>query len=220
VIGFIPADDEERRGLRHYLTRLLALDARASVRLQGSGLVLGVWGGPPLDVVTLRPVALAAAVAPLDATVSATRLLERFDVADEGAPPPAAVEVPASVPGPTWAGLLPPRSGWQALATVPAGAVYDAVRVGIDAFARRVELVPVDDRSRGRLDAAAAEVWHRPVVAGVPLRAAHAAELVGLLGREGDVTAYASGPWLRLSCPGGSVALRSGSSGPLDLFSL
>jgi hypothetical protein len=220
MTGFVPADDEERRGLRHYLTRLLALDARASVRLQGGGLVLGVWGGPPLDVVTLRPVALAATVPPLDATVSATRLLERLDVADEGAPPPAAVEVPASVPGPAWAGLLPPRSGWRELATVPAGAVYDAVRVGIDAFQRRVELVPADDRSRGRLDAVAADVWLRPVVAGVPLRAAHAAELVGLLGPDGDVTAYASGPWLRLSCPGGSVALRTGSSGPLDLFSL
>ena len=220
MTGFAPADDEERRGLRHYLTRLLALDARASVRLQAGGPVLGVWGGPPLDVVTLRPVALAAPVPSLDATVSATRLLERLDGADEGAPRPALVEVPASVPGPTWAGLLPPRSGWRELATVPAAAVHDAVRVGVDAFQRRVELVPEGDRSRAWLDAVAADVWQRPVVAGVPLRAAHAAELVGLLGRDGDVTAYAHGSWLRLSCPGGSVAVQTGSSGSLDLFSL
>jgi hypothetical protein len=219
VTTFSPADDAERRGLRHYLTRLLALDPRASVRLQCAGAVLGAWGGPPLDVVTLRPVAVASPTEPFDTTVSATRLLERLDLAASGSPG-VPVELPPSVPGPAWAGMLPPRAGWNALATVPAGALRDAVRVGIDAFARRLELVPVDDRSRARLDAVAADVWRWPVVAGAPLRAAHAADLVGLLGGDGDVTAYESGAWLRLACPGGSVALRPASAGSLDLFSL
>ena len=216
---FTPADLGERQALRHYLGLLLALDTRAAVRLQGSGAVLGVWGGPPLEVVSLRPVALAESIEPLDATVSATRLLERLDDAAE-LDVVGPVEVPPTVSGPAWAGLLPPRSGWTARATVPAASVHDAVRVGVDAFQRWVELVPTGDRSRAQLDAAAADVWHRPVVAGVPLRAAHAAELVGLLGREGDVVVYESGPWLRLSCPGGSVALRCDSGALLDLFAL
>jgi hypothetical protein len=219
VSEFLPADDNERWALRGYLSRLLALDTRASVRLQAGGRVLGVWGGPPLDVVTLRPVALAQPSDLPDVTVSATRLLERFDPA-EGADLSAPIEVPASVAGPAWARLLPPRSGWTALATVPAGAVHDAVRVGVEAFQRRVDLLPEEHRSRARLDAVAADVWGRPVVAGVPLRAAHAADLVGLLGRDGEVTALENGPWRRLSCPGGSVALRGDSGGPLDLFAL
>ena len=66
--AFTPADAHERDGLRLYLARLLALDTRASVRLQGSGSVLGVWAGPPLDVVCLRPVGLAAPIDPLDVT--------------------------------------------------------------------------------------------------------------------------------------------------------
>lgn len=219
---FLPADDDERQGLCTYLARLLALDTRASVRLQAGGMVLGVWGGPPLDVVTLRPVALADPSDVIDLTVSAARLLERFDVAGGTAPDHSGgpIELPAAVPGPAWAGLLPPRSGWQALASVPAGAVHDAVRVGVDAFQRRVDLLPEDERSRARLDAVAAEVWGRPVVAGVPLRAAHAADLVGLLGREGEVTAFENGAWRRLACPGGSVALRADSGGSLDLFAL
>lgn len=214
---FTPADAHERDGLRSYLVRLLALDTRASVRLQGAGAVLGVWSGPPLDVVCLRPVRLAAALDaldPIDATVSAARLLERV----EGAGPD--VEVPASVAGPSWAGMLPPRTGWTVRATVPATGLYDAVRVGVEAFQRRVELVPARDRSRAALDAAAGEVWDQPLVAEVPLRAAHAAELMGLLGREGDVDVLEHGSWQRLACPGGSVAVRRGTGARLDLFAL
>jgi hypothetical protein len=131
-----------------------------------------------------------------------------------------AVQVPATVPGPAWAGLLPPRTGWNVVAIVPAGAVHDAVRVGVDAFVRRVDLLAQDQRTRGQLEAVAADVWGRPVVGGVPLRVAHAADLAGLLGRDGEVTAYASGSWLRLGCPGGSVAARNGSASSLDLFAL
>jgi hypothetical protein len=216
VSELLPADLGERQALRGYLSRLVALDGRACVRLQAHGLVLGVWGGPPLEVVTLRPVALSVASDAGDVTVSAVRLLENVAAARESGP----VQVPPAVPGPAWAGLLPPRAGWTASATVPAGAVHDAVRVGVDAFQRRVEELPEDLRGRAQLEQIAADVWGRPVAAGVPLRVAHAADLTGLLGREGEVTAYASGSWLRLGCPGGSVAARSGSASSLDLFAL
>jgi hypothetical protein len=217
VSVFLPADLGEVQGLHAYLSRLVALDGRACVRLQGQRHVLGVWGGPPMDVVTMRPVALGEPSDAADLTVSALRLLERL------APQQAAgvrVELPPAVPGPAWAGLLPPRSGWTAVATVPAAAVHDAVRVGVAAFARRVALLAEVERTRSRLDAVAAEVWGRPVAGGVPLRVAHAAHLTGLLGREGDVTAYTCGPWRRLGCPGGSVASRGGAAGALDLFAL
>jgi hypothetical protein len=216
VSELVPADLGERQALRGYLSRLVALDGRACVRLQAHGLVLGVWGGPPLDVVTLRPVALSVASDAGDVTVSAVRLLENVAALEESGP----VEVPSAVPGPAWAGLLPPRTGWNVVAIVPAGAVHDAVRVGVDAFQRRVALLPEDLRGRAQLEGIAADVWGRPVVAGVPLRVAHAADLTGLLGREGDVTAFASGSWLRLGCPGGSVAARTGSASSLDLFAL
>ena len=67
----------EAPGLRSYLERLVGLDTRAAVRLQASGRVLGVWSGPPFQVVALRPVALTAP-SDLDVTVSAQRLLERL----------------------------------------------------------------------------------------------------------------------------------------------
>ena len=211
------AGADEWAGLRAYLVRLVGLDDRGAVRVQGAATVLGVWGGPPLDVVTLRPVALAEPLAePFDATVSAQRLLERLDVprpASSEAADAIQVELPPAVPGPAWAGLLPPRGGWHELASVPAASVHDAVRVGVESFRRRVDLLPVDARPRAALEAVADEIWARPVVAGVPLRAAHAAELTGLLSREGEVRALESGPWVRLACPGGSVALRRDGGG-------
>jgi hypothetical protein len=212
------AGEVERAGLRAYLDRLLRLDDRAAVRLQTRGAVLGVWGGPPLDVVSLRPVGLAEPPQPaVDVTVSARRLLESVDRV--GPLDGGAVEVPAAVPGPSWAGLLPPRAGWSTLAVVPTAAVYDAVRVGIDGFRRRVDALPPDDRTTEAMTAVAQQLWDGPVAGGVPLRAAHAAELVGLLGREGEVTGYEAGPWVRLQCGGGSVALRrdGGTGLGLDL---
>ena len=213
--SFLPAGVDERLALRGYLGRLVALDGRACVRLQTHGLVMGAWGGPPLDVLTLRPVALAELGAVSDVTVSAVRLSAALDEQLTGP-----VEVPPTVPGPAWAGLLPPRAGWTTVATVPAAAVRDAVRVGVDAFTRRVDQLAADQRSAADLRAVAEQVWGRPVVGGVPLRAAHAAELMGLLGREGEVTALASGGWLRLACPGGSVATHPGPAMGLDLFAL
>ena len=99
------ASETERQALLQYLERLVALDNRAVVRLQSSGSVLGVWCGPPFEVVALRPVELATEIS-LDATVSAQRLGERLDSIGP-------VELPPVVSGPTWVGLLPPRSGWQ-----------------------------------------------------------------------------------------------------------
>jgi hypothetical protein len=218
VTALVLAGPDEWAGLRAYLSRLVGLDDRGAVRLQGSAKVLGVWGGPPLDVVTLRPVALAEPLTTeLDVTVSAQRLLERLEATttDPGRAPGGGVPVapPAVVSGPAWAGLLPPRSGWNELAVVPAASVVDAVLVGVEGFRRRVDQLPEDDRPRAALQAVADEIWARPVVAGIPLRAAHAAELTGLLSRDGEVRALESGPWVRLACLGGSVALRRDSGG-------
>jgi hypothetical protein len=49
------------------------------------------------------------------------------------------------------------------------------------------------------------------------MRAAHAASALGFLGRDGQVGAWESGQWLRLSCPGGSVLVRSGGTALADL---
>jgi hypothetical protein len=197
-----PAGAVEEQGLAAYLERVIALDGRAAVRMQARGTVLGVWSGPPFDVLALRPVALAEPVE-LDLTVSGQRLLETLGAAlgDE-------FTVPASVTGPSWAGLLPQRSGWTPIGQVSVESLNASVASGVTSFRAKAESVPEAERSQERLDQWAREVWRTPVVGGIPLRAAHAADRLGLLGPDGDAVALQAGPWRRLALPGGSVALR------------
>jgi hypothetical protein len=205
----------ERAGLQVYLERVLALDDRAAVRVQASGAVAGVWSGPPFGVLALRPIALLDQ-ARLDATVSARRLLEAL-AGDE-------FTLPGPVVGPPWAAQLPPRGGWETRAVVPAATVADQVGVGVEAFRRRVDALEEASRTPEALERLADDIWGMAAVADLPLRMPHAAESLGLLGRDGDVRASASGAWRRLGCPGGSIlwSPRAGSGGllSLDVFAL
>ncbi|MFZ0325006.1 MAG: hypothetical protein WAN48_12870 [Actinomycetes bacterium] len=207
----------ESDALVDYLDRLTRLDARAAVRLQAAGAVLGVWSGPPFDVVALRPIGLEEPQ-DLDLTVSAQRLHDRVVDAQEGLANLAAseVELPATVPGPSWVGLLPPRAGWEERARGDVGYVRAAVDQAKLFFGQRTEGVT----DRVTLDSVAQDVWERACLGEVPVRAAHAAEILGLLGpADGPAVAYASGSWLRLAAPGGSVAVRRDPPSNL-LFSL
>ncbi len=213
----------ERAGLRVYLQRVVALDDRAAVRVQARGHVAGVWAGPPFGVLTLRPVALLMP-GDADSTVSAQRLIETID-SSEGTGE-TELSLPASVVGPAWAALLPPSSGWEPEAEVPASTVVDQVLVAVEGFRRRVDQLPADGRTPTALEDIAEQLWEAPSVGSVPLRAAHAARQVGLLSREGMVSSFRCGPWSRLGCPGGSVLVRpelrgsmgSGGLGTLDVL--
>jgi hypothetical protein len=193
------ADEHERSGLAQYLERLVALDNRAAVRLQAAGRALGVWSGPPFEVVALKPVALKVDTT-VDATVSAQRLLESVSVGEELTLPPA-------VTGAMWVGVLPPRSGWVEREVSDVAKIRSAIDMAKHFFRERTEGVT----DRQQLEAAAHDVWERTCLAEVPVRSAHAAESLGLLGPgSGQVTAYATDSWTRLSAPGGSVAARRG----------
>ena len=190
---------EERQGLQQYLERLVTLDNRAAVRLQAAGPTLGVWSGPPFEVVALRPVALAEA-AEVDATVSAQRLFERVSEGER-------FEVPAAVNGPSWVGLLPPRSGWEERMRGDVANVRAAVDSAKHFFRERAAGVT----DRAALEEIAADVWERTCLGEVPMRCAHAAESLGLMGPgDGIAIAYSTSSWTRLLVPGGSVATRRG----------
>lgn len=187
----------ETAALADYLDRLLRLDNRAVVRLQASGVALGVWSGPPFDAVALRPVTLAEPGS-MDATVSAQRLRERL-------PDAGALELPPVVSGPSWVGLLPPRGGWVERARGDVGYLREAVSLAKHFFGLRADGVT----DRQELDAIANDVWQRACLGEVPVRAAHAAEALGLLGpASGEAVAWSGPGWLRLAAPGGSVAVR------------
>ncbi|MFJ6382295.1 hypothetical protein ACIQI7_20115 [Kitasatospora sp. NPDC092039] len=206
-------DTGEAADLSAFLLRLLRFDRAAAVRLQAVGPgegdgVLAVFGRLPLGgsgALAIRTVRLDGLDEPVDLTVSAGQLLDGVD-AEAGA-----VALPAPVTGPAWAGLLPPRTGWRPVGAPPVAEVYPELMAGVREFRERSEAVPAHHRTRAVLDALADEIWSRPVTVlpELPLRAPHAAYVVGFLKPGAPLTVHRAGGWLRLSAPAGSVAVRT-----------
>jgi hypothetical protein len=213
------AEAGEAEAIAAFLARLLRWDKSAAVRLQAAGGVLAVFGQPPFGGVLAIRTAELAAPAELDATVSAGQLLDGIEE------PSGTVTVPGSVTGPAWAGLLPPRAGWQRVEGLPsADDIRAAAAAGVAEFRARTERLAPDARTRAALDAIADDIWSRQLGAtGFPLRAVHAAHALGFLrpvrmpvpapgGASPDSLALlTAGPWLRLRTPYGSVAVRRAS---------
>ncbi|GAA2140825.1 hypothetical protein GCM10009760_24320 [Kitasatospora kazusensis] len=232
------ADTGEAADLSAFLVRLLRFDRAAAVRLQavaapgapgalgtaaptaptaGAGApeaaagVLAVFGRLPLGsagALAVRTVRLERLDAAADRTVSAGQLLEAVDDRD------GTLRLPAPVTGPAWAGLLPPRTGWQPVGEPSAEAVFPEVTAAVREFKERSEAVPEHHRTRTVLDALADEIWARPLAAvpELPLRAAHAAYVVGFLKPATALTVHRAGSWRRLSAPAGSIAVRTAAA--------
>ncbi|MEV5731831.1 hypothetical protein [Streptomyces sp. NPDC052292] len=216
------ADETEAADLAAFLSRLLHYDRGAAVRLQAAGTALAVFGRPPsFEVLTIRAVRLAKPYedgldVTLDVTVSAGEFLESVD---ERA---ATAAVPATVTGPPWAGLLPPRGGWRPEPGLPLpDALRRTVAEAVAEFRFRTEELPPERRTRAELDRIGRDIWSREVGGSrLPVRAVHAAQSLGFL-RPGtgaaDTGLFSSGAWLRLRTPYGSVAVRRAGLGALGV---
>ncbi|MFI8767413.1 hypothetical protein ACIGN6_21220 [Streptomyces sp. NPDC053792] len=200
------ADAREAAALAAFLTRLVHYDRAAAVRLQAGGGALAVFGRPPsFEVLAIRTARLVGAV-DLDVTVSAGELLDGIEESAGKA------VVPDSVTGPPWTGVLPPRAGWEPVPGLPdVPGMRGAVAAAVREFRARDEELPEEQRTRTGRDALGREIWSRTLGAtGLPLRAVHAAQSLGFLPPgEAPVALFASGPWLRLRTPYGSIALRT-----------
>ncbi|MHA5048690.1 hypothetical protein [Streptomyces sp. SD15] len=220
------ADEGEAADLAAFLARLIHYDRAAAVRLQASGTALAVFGRPPsFEVLAIRTARLAKPYengldVTLDVTVSAGEFLESIDE------PAATVAVPEAVTGPPWAGVLPPRGGWQQEPGLPTpDAVRAMVAAAVAEFRSRTQELAPERRTRAELDRIGREIWSRPIGdTGLPVRAAHAAQSLGFLRPARQVTPdegllglYASGAWLRLRTPYGSIAVRRAGLGALDV---
>ena len=218
--------------LRTFVGRARQVDEGGAIRLVGAGEVLAMYacalhGGGGPTVLALRVLSLAEPTE-LDATVPLSALSDRFARLDRlmaGArPTPRSVGRPIELPVPpttatsaSWAGMAPPRSGWNIEGMVPLPLLRDAARAGIEEVAAGVP--------SGSGSAAVARlrglVWGRsllgPGAPAVPAGVAFAAETFGFLGRapsgesEDASTLHSAGPWWRLSTTRGHVLARTAS---------
>jgi len=213
LIRFASARDGSALGA--YLERLLHFDKTASVRLVGVGPAVAAYTGPPFGgrtVLALRLAQLQPGTAPFDVTVLAGKLLEGFASDDSELTVPDPM-----VGGPSWAGLLPPRSGWTRIGLISVRELGRAAAQGNSDF--RFRALGLD---RAGLDALGEEIWSRPVEAAqnpeseeapLTLRTAHAAQALGFLGPDAEQSEELAqlariGRWLRVDAPYGTVLQR------------
>jgi len=208
------ADPDDAAALGVYLERLLALDKTAAVRFVGIGRAAAAYTAPPLHgsasrgvtALAVRAVALAGDAQSFDRTVAAGRLLDAIRVNDDGS---AGFVLPDPLTGgPSWAGLLPPRTGWRPVGEVPVRLLAEVVAQGNADF--RFGAL---GRDRAALDTLAEEIWTRELPHGLRWRAAHAAAAMGFLGPRPESSADAARiaahhRWLRLDTPYGTVLER------------
>jgi hypothetical protein len=218
--------------LKTFVGRARQIEDGGAVRMLAQGPVLAMYasalhGGGGPTILALRVLSLAEP-ADLDVTVPLSALTDRFARIDRllaGArPTPKSVGRPIELPIPpttatnaSWAGIAPPRTGWNLEAMVPLALLRSAARSGIDEVAAGVPThsgSAAVSRLRGL-------IWGRPLLGpegpAVPAGVAFAAETFGFLGpatadpAEDAPTLHSAGRWWRLSTARGHVLARASS---------
>lgn len=178
-----------------------------AVRLSATGGTLMMTSAPfaPRGLFDSTPTVLAMRALPVDPelvcdlVVEASELVGADDSADE-------LELPETALSPSWAGVSPPRGGWEQAGSVAASVLAARAQWGIAAVAEALPQNPGEDAVR----AVRAAVWGVPddALGGLPLGVAFAAFTLGFIGGEEDATVRTSGSWTRISLRRGHIIVR------------
>jgi hypothetical protein len=203
------------KDLATYVGRASRVDAGGSARLVAHGEVVAVFvspvhgaGGP--TVMGLRAVRLAQP-ADVDTTVPLAALSDRFARIVGGGlvgpDAPVRLPLPPQEVAEPWAGMTPPRSGWEVVGTVPGEMLREAARAGVEEVATGA----AEGSGAHAVARLRALVWGRDLVGvpGLPAGAAFAADALGFLGTDEPVALHRTGAWRRLTTRHGHVLARS-----------
>lgn len=180
------------------------------VRLQASGGVLAMTAAPlaPRGLGDATPTVLAMRTLAADPELVCDLVVEASALAVDAADARAVV-LPDTALSPAWAGIAPPRGGWEPRPGIEASTLAAKAQGGI---ARVADAVPTD-AGEDAVRAVRAAVWGAPDddLGGVPLGVAFAALSLGFISGGETARVFASGPWTRISLTRGHVLVR----GPL-----
>ncbi len=204
--------------LATYLGRARRLDPEAVTKLQsnpasasapdGSLAVFtaALAGGSGPTVLGLRVLPLAQNIQ-LDASFSVAALLDRLARWPDGQPVTLALPPAAPPVGTSWLGVLPPRTGWQLIGTIPDATVAAAAASGIAEVAAHVNPAAGPAAVAG----VRAQVWGRDLGPDLPIPAgaAFGADALGFLAADQPIAWYRSGPWHRLTTARGHILTRT-----------
>lgn len=212
---FVLADQQTAADLQSYLLRAKRLDPDGLVRLRAFGTVMAAYVAPIFSgnlmdsgptVLGLRTCELAEA-AEIDALVPIAAVQERLaKLLSETETKEFKIQLLETQRAP-WAGISPPRQGWEAMGTINEARLTQIARDGIAEVAASLpESVggPIAARIRG-------EIWGRGIdlESRVPTGAAFAAAGLGFLTENEEVGLYHAEGWVRLSSEHGHVLAKA-----------
>ncbi|TDN92746.1 hypothetical protein [Microbacterium sp. BK668] len=177
------------------------------VRLQAANGTLAITSAPlaPRGLFDTTPTVLALRALPVDPelvcdlVVDATLLAAASDDA-------RAVVLPEVAQSPAWAGISPPRGGWESVGGIAASVLASRAQYGIAAVAEAMPADPGEDVVR----TVRASVWGAPddALGNLPLGAAFAAFALGFIAGEEEAQVRRAAAWTRVTLRRGHVLVR------------
>ncbi|CAN7298982.1 hypothetical protein LJR045_001511 [Microbacterium sp. LjRoot45] len=178
------------------------------VRLRADNGVIGVTSAPlaPESLLDETPTILGMRFLSVDPELVCDLVVEAASLTVDGASTTSLV-LPDTARSAPWAGISPPRGGWEIADEITAATLAARAQHGIAEVAESMPAEPGADVVR----AVRARVWGRSDddLAGLPLGVAFAAFSLGFIAGEETATIRRSGPWTRLSLSRGHVLTRS-----------
>jgi len=209
------------RDLRTFVSRARVADPEGVVRLIGHGAVLAVLASPLHGSGAPTVLGMRAATLTRPSRVDATVPMAAMEALlvdpcsdHEG---PIGLAVPADeITDVAWAGITPPRSGWELLGTVSRETLLRVARAGEAEVAAAVS----PGTAPHEVQRLRARVWGRSLTddpPGLPAGIAFAAHVLGFVtdpdtDADGpEATAHRTGAWSRLTTTRGHILARTGS---------
>lgn len=174
------------------------------VRLQAAGGVLAMTSAAlaPQGLLDRTPTVLAMRVLNVDPELECDLTIASLSSTDD----PAALALPETALSPAWAGVAPPRAGWEPRGDIPASDLAARAQWGIAAVAHQLPTDPGEDVVRTVRGA----VWGEPDedVRNLPRGVAFAAFAFGFIGGSESARVTTAGRWTRVSLSRGHVLAR------------
>lgn len=178
-----------------------------AVRLQADGGSLVMTSAPlaPRGLFDATPTVLGMRILPVDPELACDLVVEASALASAGDERNAVV-LPDTALSPSWAGVSPPRAGWEARPGIAAAILAARAQWGIATVAEGLPTDAGEDAVRS----VRAAVWGPPdeQLDGLPLGVAFAAFALGFIGGEEEAAVRRVGPWTRLTLHRGHVLVR------------
>ena len=197
------ADPETSKDVLTFMGRAARISDEG-VRLQASNGVLALTAAAlaPHGLFDQTPTVLGMRIVHADPQLECDLVVGSLQASDDE----RALMLPETGLSPAWAGVAPPRGGWVAAGTLTASAIAQRAQWGISAVAHGTAPGAGEEAVR----ALRAAVWGEPDedLGGLPRGVAFAADALGFISGEEDVSVMASGRWTRLAFRRGHVLAR------------